>query len=287
MAGSFQSTDKTNASDEITNKRFDSADSIGLEKLELMTILQSTLNLNSVLKYFLENLRKKLRIDGLCFIEEDRQLKIRIGRQSTHSCGYHLTKEDTACGELIFKRSTRFSEQDLEVIEEAILLLLVPISNTLKYQDAVAKSSFNPMREVIERKTLMSTLNREVELAKRHNHPLSLLSLKVMLNTKVKDLQDERLQPLCQSFHAASNSTDMWFRISTSEFLLLTHNALEDATKIGWEFQQLENRIPDRDFSTENISIKVGVAALTGTDSVNSLIKRSQQPEKFAAASLV
>jgi GGDEF domain-containing protein len=287
MAGSFQSTDKHIESDQITTKHIDSVNRASLEKLELMAILQSTLNLKSVLKYFLDDLRNKLDIDGLSFIEEDRQLKIRIGRQSTHSCGYHLTKQEIPCGELIFKRSTRFSEQDLEIIENAILLLLVPISNALQYQDAVAKSSFNPMREVVERQILMSTLSREIELAKRHNHPLSLLSLRVLLNSKAKGVQEEPLQPLCQSFQRLSNSTDMWFRIGASEFLLLTHNALAEASKIACELEQLENRGFDKDLSNENLTIKVGVAALTGTDSVHSLIKRSQQPQRFARSCLV
>lgn len=113
MAGTHQSSGKHIELEQMLNTQIRSTNVLDLEKLELMTILQSTLDLKSQLKYFLENLRKKLRIDGLCFIEEERQLKIKIGRQSTHSCGYHLTKEETTCGELVFKRSTRFSEKDL------------------------------------------------------------------------------------------------------------------------------------------------------------------------------
>ncbi len=287
MIGSFQPSDKHIESDRIRNENFESLKPIDLEKLELMTVLQSTLNLKSQLKFFLENLRRKLRIDGLCYVEEGRQLKIKIGKQATHSCGYHLTKEDLECGELILKRSTRFSEQDLEVIEGTILLLLVPISNALQYQDAIKRSSFLPSKDIVERQFLMSTLNREIELAKRHNHPLSLLNLKVTTDAieTNKNAIEKILPVLCKSFQSVSNKTDMWFRISTSEFLLLTHNALENAQKIAHEFQQLENTRFDKDFINENIRIKAGVASLTGTDSVNSLIKRSQFPIKQAVLS--
>ena len=286
MIGSFQPADKHIESDQISDKNFES---INLEKLELMMILQSTLNLKSQLKFFLENLRKKLRIDGLCFVEESRQLKIKIGKQATHSCGYHITKGDHECGELILKRSTRFSEQDLEVIEGAILLLLVPISNALKYQDAIKKSSLLPSKDIVERQFLMNTLNREIELAKRHNHPLSLLNLKVTTDAieTNKNALENILPALCKSFQTVSNETDMWFRISTSEFLLLTHNALENAQKIARDFQQLENTRLYKDFVNGNIKIKAGVASLTGTDSVNSLIKRSQQPIRCSSSDLI
>ncbi len=280
MVGSYQSIDKQVATQQLSNSQSKLDERISLEKLELMTVLQSTLDLKSQLKYFLENLRKKLPIDGLSFIEEDRMLKVKIGRQSTHSCGYHLSKEDIACGELIFKRSTRFSEKDLEAIEDAILLLLVPISNALKYQDALNSSSFNSIREISERHTLTRTLNREIELAKRHNHPLCLLSLFISTSTKAKSLSHELLQPLCQSFQDVSNNTDMWFRVSATEFLVLTHSALEDASKIAWELEQLESQRFEKDFSDESVAIHVGVAALTGTDSLNSLIKRAKQQAK-------
>ncbi|MFT4861009.1 MAG: GGDEF domain-containing protein [Pseudohongiellaceae bacterium] len=282
MVGSYQSTDKHIEADQMSDKHSKPDQRISLEKLELMTVLQSTLDLKSQLKYFLENLRNKLPIDGLSFVEEDRMLKVKIGRQSTHSCGYHLSKEEVGCGELIFKRSTRFSEQDLEAIEEAILLLLVPISNALKYHDAVNNSSINSFREISERHALTSMLSREIELAKRHNHPLCLLSLVVSAHTKAKSLNHELLQPLCQSFQTASNNTDMWFRVSATEFLILTHNALEDATKVAWELEQLENQSFEKDFSDESVAIRVGVAALTGTDSLNSLIKRAKQQVKLA-----
>lgn len=162
---------------------------------------------------------------------------------------------------------------------------MVPISNAVKYQDAVKKSSFNPMRNIIERQILMSTLNREIELAKRHNHPLSLLSIKVGAASLAQNTVtlEEILQPLCKSFQIVSSSTDMWFRISSSEFLLLTHGTLANAKKIAAEFIQLENISFDKGFETNSLTLKVGVASLTGTDSINSLIKRSQQPAKLTA----
>ena len=278
MTQPLHTIEKNSSNDLGLSKHFDTDSAAQLERLELMSALQSTLDLKTQLKLFLEKLRGKLKIDGLSFVDETRDLRLKIGKQSTHSCGYRLTHEGMQCGEISFRRSTRFTEEDLQIIEESMLILLVPVSNALKYTDAVSKAAHESSRKIVKRQTLTKALKREIELAKRHNHPLSLMTLKLVNEAESLQLDPDEstLEQLCHSLHAIGNNTDLWFRTGAAEFVLLTHGNIDVTKAIAKRLKNLEHSLWGDGHLNEDLSLRVGSAALTGTDSITSLLKRAQ-----------
>lgn len=272
MVVSFQSIEKDSASAKSDISQNFLEDNRNGQRFELMTLLQSTLDLKTLLRFFLENLRKELPIDGVFFHEDERNIKIKLGRQSTHSCGYRLSNGENNCGEIIFKRNTRFNEQDLQAIENAALLLLVPIGNSLKYQDAVFKAAQNPAKQVVERAILHKTLNREIELAKRHNHPLSLISITVTNNSANKNEIDQ----FATTIYEYRKGTDLVYRTAARQFILVTPAANEtlsatiDSIK-GLNEQQLNSE------GQLALELTIGAATVTGTDSLKSVMDRAKK----------
>ncbi len=80
--------------------------------------LQTTLDIEQLLHLFLADLKPSVELDGLQYINETQQLQIVSGRKASHSCGYRLITANDHLGEIVFYRNTRFSDQNLQAIEE-------------------------------------------------------------------------------------------------------------------------------------------------------------------------
>lgn len=276
----FQTIEKDARSEKVDQCHSDhiGLDDLEFERFKLVLLLQSTLDLKNLLKYFLENIRESLIIDGMYYHEEERGTKIRLGKQSTHSCGYRLTNAGIECGEIIFKRDTRFSEIELQKIENNILLLLAPISNAIKYSDAVASASQNSVRQVINRENLHASLRREIELAKRHNHPLAIISISFNAKKNRNDVavSVEKIDAFAELLHKNKDSTNLVYRAAKQEFLLITPNNSELVSHTIETIKGWYNLLED-DFEMLPLQLNIGYATVTGTDSVKSVIDRAKK----------
>lgn len=247
-------------------------------KFRLLNLLQSTLDLETLLKYFLESLRAEIPIGGLSYDDEERSINIKIGKQSSHSCGYRLTTHSVECGEIVFKRESRFSEAELQAIEESIVLLLAPISNAIKYSDAVEFANRNIAKQLIDRETLGLTLHREIELAKRHNHPLTVANVAVKANTQIGKIgkKDSRIEDFADHLYREKDATQMLYRVAEQEFLLIASGEA-DATALAIEsIIQNSNNVFD-DSGSPELAFKLGYATVSGTDSVSSVLGRAKK----------
>lgn len=288
MVVSFQTLEKDTRQE--TQGR-QSSDNIGNENLEferfkLVSLLQSTLDLKTLLKYFLENIRESLIIDGVYYHEEERGIKIRLGKQSSHSCGYRLNNAGVECGEITFKRDTRFSETELQKIENNILLLLAPICNAIKYSDAVVSAHQNSIKQIIGRENLHASLRREIELAKRHNHPLAIVSISLHAPQGLENAvaYADKIDAFADLLHKNKDSTNLVYRAAKQEFLLITPNNPELVSSTiesikGWYTYLQDNLQEDLqdELEIQPLQLSIGYATVTGTDSVKSVIGRAKK----------
>ena len=276
MVASIQSIDKTSpVRKQALNGSQQVADSTDFDKLELIMSLQSHLDLEQLLQHFLESVNTLLRVDGIFFQEENREIKLKLGKQSVHSCGYRLVNGSSSYGELVFKRSKRFSETELELIEDMMILLLIPIGNALKYADAVRQAIQDPATNVGNRTAMEKTLNREIELAKRHNHPLSLMTINLDSSTqkKTSKLPVNVVTTLIDIIQNVSRCTDILFRIGEREFRLIMHSDAKGTKPIARRIEKAIKRAFNYS-DAYGLTVSTGIATLTGTDSMKSLIER-------------
>lgn len=276
MVASIQSIDKTSpVRKQALNGSQQVADSTDFDKLELIMSLQSHLDLEQLLQHFLESVNTLLRVDGIFFQEENREIKLKLGKQSVHSCGYRLVNGSSSYGELVFKRSKRFSETELELIEDMMILLLIPIGNALKYADAVRQAIQDPATNVGNRTAMEKTLNREIELAKRHNHPLSLMTINLDSSTQKKTIKlpVNVVTTLIDIIQNVSRCTDILFRIGEREFRLIMHSDAKGTQPIARRIEKAIKRAFNHS-DAYGLTVSTGIATLTGTDSMKSLIER-------------
>ena len=247
------------------------------DKYQLVKLLQSSLDLETIIEQFLTATNSRVKIDGLSYQEEERNITLKLGKQSAHSCGYRLLTSHDNFGEVTFHRASRFSDDELEQIEDLLVLLLVPISNALKYRDAVKKAIQEPLIAINDRRKLEDQVTREIELAKRHNHPLSLMLIRVETSAQKKTtkLPAGVVSELTELIQGVCRSTDMLQRAGGKDFQLLLHNDAKGTASIA---RRIERAVKGhfRNHHEHQLTLSFGCASLTGTDSARSLTQRAR-----------
>lgn len=283
MVVSIQSLDKTQQSRRNSDEFFNRTDLSSFEenKLHLLTCLQSTLDLESMLTMFFENLNDIVKVDGIYFQEDERNITLKLGKQSGHSCGYRLNSNNTSYGELVFKRSKRFSESELQQIEDLVILLLVPIGNSLKYADAVEQTIDNAATNIWDKTLLDHTLAREIELAKRHNLSLSLLTISFECSgqKKTTKLPANIVKRIKDTIFTTCRNTDRLFRVGGKDFRMILPNDLSGANPIASRIKKTIDKSFRGDDNNYGLEIRTGCSSLTGTDSVKSLVERAKNQQ--------
>ncbi|MEX0737965.1 MAG: hypothetical protein WD071_01340 [Pseudohongiella sp.] len=94
--------------------------------------LGGTLEISALQQRLLHSMTRGVALDGLHYHHEALDVDIRIGKQSSHSCGYRLLCTDEYLGEIVFKRNRKFSERELQLIEALIPALVNPLRNSLR-----------------------------------------------------------------------------------------------------------------------------------------------------------
>lgn len=206
-----------------------------------------------------------------------------IAKQATHSCGYRLITNEDNLGEIIFKRGKKFTEKELSILETLLSPLIHPLRNALRFNAAVKAAFADPVTGVGNKVHLLGNLAREIDLAKRHNQALSVLMIEVDSLGKSASkalLKQSKLAitDLAQRIVKLSRTTDGVFRCEPGIFMAILSNtdragAHVMAKRISDSAHDLVLVEDNQD--VQKLTLSVGMAVLTGTDSSASLIDRA------------
>ncbi|MEC8443329.1 MAG: GGDEF domain-containing protein [Pseudomonadota bacterium] len=250
--------------------------------LRLSGKLQTTLELGQLLEIFLEEIQSAVLVDGLTFHHEPTNTTLATGRNSLHTAHYRLQTQQDYMGDLSFHRSTRFREHELANIEGLMTALVYPMRNALRYHEALAAAFRDPLTGAGNRVALDKTLTREIELAKRHDQPLSILMLDLDHFKKVNDeyghsMGDKVLKDAVTAMTGCIRQTDMCFRYGGEEFLILLSSAdqsgalrIAERVRMGIGQLQFEHRKGDL-----QVTASIGSATLQVSDTLEELISRA------------
>ena len=252
--------------------------------LKLTGKLQTTLDLNQLLDIFFTEMQQAVLVDGMVYQHAELKLRHSTGRQPPHSASYQLETQKDYMGELVFHRSTRFREHELANIEGLLSTLVFPLRNALRYHEALLAAYRDPLTGAGNRVALDQTLNREIELSKRHQQDLSILMLDLDHFKLINDLYghatgDEVLKAVVDSIGRCIRQTDMCFRYGGEEFLIMLSNA--DGAGALRIAERIRMSISDLRFATAKGSLQVtgsiGCASMTFEDDKESLLHRADK----------
>lgn len=251
-------------------------------RLKLLSVLQSTLDLEQLLLILFNELQVITDLNGLSYFEESRQLDLSNGKKARHSCGYRVITQEDHLGEICFYNSKRFSEQDLELIEIVLGVLVCPLRNALNYRDALVASLTDPLTGAGNRIALRDTLTREIELARRHDSDLAVLMIDLDNFKQVNDkhghiVGDLVLKKLVNALRLANRQTDLSFRYGGEEFMVLLNKTdLQGAKVIGDRIRKVVEELDiNLTEDTLQVTVSIGATAQIANDDMESLLKRA------------
>ena len=252
------------------------------EALRLNTVLQTTLGIGDLMKLFADELSIQLPFDGLTYRNAAREIDINLGNTARNRCSYRLLVGEEDFGELSFSRRRKFLDQEITLLEHLLCGLIYPLRNALTYLDAVRAAHKDPLTGTNNRAALDTTITREVELARRHRTPLSLIVMDIDKFKTINDTYghaagDDIIKALSKSVEKVIRKTDMLFRYGGEEFVVMMSNTRRDgalllAERIRREIEGMNIQMPDQ---TLAVTVSLGVASLKGSEDGQTLFERA------------
>jgi len=249
---------------------------------QLSLQLQTSLEAKQVLELFFRETQRLVPLDALSYEHSSSDLRLEFGARGHHSVIYSLSHQGEHLGELVFRRNSRFSEQEQGHLESLLSALLFPLRNALLYRIATQSALRDPLTNTGNRIAMDQTLQREIEMSRRHLQPLSLLMLDIDHFKQVNDshghgVGDEVLKSVAESIKRQLRNVDMVFRYGGEEFLILLSNTTrESAAMVGERLRfatQSEEYIVDGKLI--DLTVSLGCSTLLPGESAESLVRRA------------
>ena len=250
--------------------------------LKLAGLLQTSLEIPNVLEYFLSAAKELIDFDGVHFEYEPLNVDLKFGTQARHRCFYRLRLCEELLGVINFSRKVPFSQDELATTETLLCQLIYPLRNAILYQKAIRAAHMDPLTSANNRAALDKAMKREVELAHRHQLPLSIVLLDL---DKFKAINDNHghsagdyiLKTLVTCIDETVRGSDMLFRYGGEEFvLILSGTDSEGAKRIA---ERLRCAIEAYPFIYDRQEIAVtasfGVATLKTRDDAKRLFNKA------------
>ncbi len=252
--------------------------------VRLATFLQTTLDYQKILTLFKQEIAAAVLVDGICFEQKENDINFSIGHLGTHTCNYQLSAQNETLGDISFYRSTRFREHELANIEALMGTLVYPLRNAMRYKKALDQAFRDPLTGAGNRIALDDSLKREMELARRHKHELSLLMLDLDHFKAINDgfghlVGDEVLKSVVGEIKNCIRQTDICFRYGGEEFVVLLNNAnIGNARLIA---ERIRMSVDSLCLQTEDgplqATISCGLAILQEKDDAHSLMCKADK----------
>ncbi len=248
---------------------------------ELISILQTTLNLDMQIELFARKIRQYVKIDAVVYQHPESDDKRTIGDITTHRATYDLKLESKNLGSLCFYRIQHFQKKEIALLENLLSALVYPLRNALEYQHAIDLASHDALTGIQNRHAMDNALQREVELAHRKNMPLSMLILdadnfKQFNDTYGHTYGDAVLKTIADTITSTIRSSDLLFRFGGEEFVVLTSQTVSDGAYL------LAERIRRNIASIKQINsikihttISLGIATLLENESGQCFLERA------------
>jgi len=244
--------------------------------------LQVSLEADRILAVFFREIQQMLPVEYLAYHHAGADLRLEFGEAAKHCADYRLTHGSEYLGEISFRRAQRFGEAELAQLESLMACLLYPLRNALLYRAAVQSALRDALTGTGNRIAMDQTLGREVEVARRHLLPLSILMLDLDHFKQINDAHghsvgDDALRAVATALKNSLRNVDMVFRFGGEEFLVLLSNTPGvAAVQVG---ERLRAAVEELNLAADGkrlpLSISLGCATLNGGESVDDLLRRA------------
>ncbi|MEO5342148.1 MAG: GGDEF domain-containing protein [Gammaproteobacteria bacterium SHHR-1] len=254
-----------------------------LALLRLGNLLHTNLSSPWVIEQFYRESHKPVGYTGLIYQYPGENTGFSHGVLGGHNCSYDLVLNGDYLGSLDLYKAQGFSDNDLVQVEHYLHVLLHPLRNALLFQKAQDRAFRDHLTGARNRAAFDSDLIVEIELAHRHNHPLSVIVMDIDHFKKINDSQghnfgDEVLKYISQAAQEVIRGGDQLYRYGGEEFVVIAPHSALDGTRLLAE--RLRLRIYEQNYGGIQgltLSSSFGVAQLRDNESASELFVRADQ----------
>jgi diguanylate cyclase (GGDEF)-like protein len=256
-----------------------------LRTLETLQRLNHTLDLETLLEMFYQELTAELPLDGVEYHYEIDDIILKIGRQSQQSCFYNLILEKQEFGKITFRRRKIFTQEEMKTLEDHLFALVYPLRNAILYRRALKLAHRDALTGLPNRTTLTQQLNNEINSSVRYGTTLSLMVIDIdrfkVINDKYGHLSgDKILTTVSRILLDNIRSADLAFRYAGDEFVMLLRNTdLQGADLAARRIQSAINKavFPTINVTTVRPTVSIGITELRADDDATSLFERADE----------
>ncbi len=254
------------------------------DTFSLTLALQTTLDVEAQLKILYREISSHLSIEGASYIHQDLKISYRFDDVARHSCSYNMDLMGKNLGTLEFTRSSRFSEEELDLIEHLLSVTLYPLNNAIDYQKAIQLAHRDPLTGIANRLSLNEALIREINRTQRYNLSLTILMIDLDHFKAINDSYghssgDLVLQESATRIENSLRLSDQAFRIGGEEFVvLLPDTDLESAKVVAERIRKsiASKPVTNNEFEI-NFTTSIGIAELGEHDNEKSLFDHADK----------
>ncbi|MDB2705625.1 GGDEF domain-containing protein [Pseudomonadota bacterium] len=258
---------------------FESAEDVAAR---LPAVLQTSLDLDTIISLFNKEVSKVMSYDGMLYQHQGVRCDIQIGRRSHHTCNYRLEINGTWLGEITLTRRSKFTNDDTLLFEDLLCKLIYPVRNSLLFRQAQSAALQDSLTGLNNRGAFDASLKREIDLASRQHTPMSLLVIdidhfKVVNDTYGHSSGDLALQTVAKSITDTMRNSDIAFRYGGEEFTLILSNTDSDSALLVAERLRaaVSQLICNDGQHSFGFTISLGVAQMARGENESALFDRA------------
>ena len=250
--------------------------------LHISSVLQTTLDAGRIIELFSQELQALVPHDSLHYKNSAEKYSHAVGAKAQNSCAYKLVIGDQSLGELSITRKKRFTAREMLIMEYVLCSVVYPLRNSLLYKHALQAALKDPLTGVNNRAAMEITVTREIDLAKRHGTPLSLIAMDIDRFKSVNDnyghlAGDSIIKAVADTVNTCIRSSDILFRYGGEEFAIVLSNTGPDGAILLAE--RIRKAIAKKQYEFEKSAIDVtvsqGVACLDQKDEIKTLFMKA------------
>ncbi|MBL4606441.1 MAG: GGDEF domain-containing protein [Pseudomonadales bacterium] len=255
------------------------------QQLQLSQKLHTTLDLESLIDLYFESLLNQYGITSLIYFCPNDGIEISLGSPTEFHYGQRLFADEDFLGTMTIYCQIELKESDEKRIRQLTQIFAFSLRNALAFSRLKLSSQTDFLTGAGNRAAMEASLEREFELAQRHDHPLSVLMLDIDYFKAINDqyghpFGDKVLKALVDELKLVARTSDTVFRFGGEEFVLIlsntnTYGAVVIAERLRKAAERL--RLVSDSGKSVSLTISIGAATLHEHEYAKTLIQRADE----------
>lgn len=182
---------------------------------------------------------------------------------------------------LILKKGHELPSEELKLINHSLEILAECLRRGLAYEELFERASNDALTGLSNRRVFDERIHGMIESAKRHRHPLSMISMDLdnfkMINDNLgHQVGDEVLTSVAQVLKHAVRSTDLLIRMGGDEFLLILDNTdLKNARILAERLCVAVDALNIWADDATKLGVSIGLSQLKQEESLKQWLERT------------